>query len=91
MNPKNAVKIGLIIISILLLIGLCYFFITKAISNEAHKAKTELIQKAKAVDFNEDSAASKVAGAIHKFSSFKNKVRNKLDSLNIADTSKAEK
>lgn len=80
----------LIIIAVILiavLIG-CYFFFKMAIKSEASKAKTEMIQKVKSVNFNEDSAALKVAKTIHKFTSFKSKVKGDLKALNDADSIK---
>lgn len=74
------------VVVIAVLIG-CYFFIRMAIKSEASKAKTEMIQKVKSVNFNEDSAALKVAKTIHKFTSFRLKVKGDLKTLNDADSS----
>lgn len=87
-TKKGILQIAIIaVILIAILIG-CYFFVRMAIKSEASKVKTEMIQKVKSANFNEDSAALKVAKTIHKFTSFKSKVTGNLKALNDADSSK---
>ena len=87
-TKKGVLQIVIIVaILVAILIG-CFFFVKMAIKSEASKAKTEMIQKVKAVNFDEDSAALKVAKTIHKFTSFRSKVKGDLKTLNDADSIK---
>ena len=87
MNKRVLGTVGAIIPCIILIL-LTLYIVEKTIKNEATKAKTEIIQKVKAANFNDSIAANHVAKTIHKFTSFKNKVKRDLKDLNSADTIK---
>jgi uncharacterized membrane protein len=82
----SAIAIIVLVVAILFLAA---FLIRTAVHNEAQKAKTELIEKAKKVEnFNDSAAAKNIAKTIHKFKTFKNKVKNELKTLDSTDDSK---
>jgi hypothetical protein len=70
----------------LFIVLLCLYVVKITVKNEATKAKTELIQKVKATNFNDSAAAKSVAKTIHKFTSFKNKVKRDLKDLDSTDS-----
>jgi hypothetical protein len=81
----SGIAIAVLIVAIVFLTA---FLIQRAVHNEAQKAKTELVEKLKKVDnFNDSAAAKKVAKTIHKFKSFKNKVKGELKALDSTDKS----
>ena len=86
-TKKGILQLIIFVVAIIAVLIGCYFFIRMAIKSEASKAKTEMIQKVKSVNFNEDSVALKIAKTIHKITSFRSKVKGDLDSLNDADSS----
>ena len=94
--PIRLFKIfGIIIISgIVLFLTVCIIkeVIKREAVQEIKKAKIEVVEKVKTVEnFNDSAAAEVLATTIHKFSSFKDKVKNKLDSLNKIDSLKKDK
>jgi uncharacterized membrane protein YraQ (UPF0718 family) len=81
----DAISIVVLCIALLLLAG---YLIRSAIRNEAQKAKTEMVEKVKTIKIDDTSAAKSVAKSIHKFRTFKAKVKSELKSLDSADTAK---
>jgi len=79
----------LVMLSIVVLVALLTVYILKVtVKNELTKSKTELVEKVKAVDFNDTAAAKSVAKTIHKFKSFKDKVKSELKDLDSTDSLK---
>jgi len=76
-------------IALLFISTLAAVLIKKYVEHEATKAKTELVDKVKSVKNIDDTTAAKsVAKAIHKVTSFKDKVKSELKSLDSTDSIK---
>ena len=74
------------LVSLFIVLG-SIFIIIGIIKNEATKAKTELVEKVETVkNFNDSAAALSLAKTIHKFTSFKNKVKDELKKLDSSDS-----
>lgn len=84
---KNKILIVISTIAFcLLMILLCLYVVKITIKKETNKAKTELVEKVKSANINDSIVAKSVAKSIHKFTSFKNKVKKDLKDLDSADT-----
>jgi len=79
----DIISIVVLCISVLFLAG---YFIKKTIRNEATKAKTEMIEKVKTIKIDDTTAAKSVAKTLHKFKTFKAKVKSEMKSLDSADS-----
>ena len=94
LKEKKGLSKPILIIGITVLCFLFMVFIAvvikKAVTHEAQKAKTEMVEKVKTTinDSTADKAALITAKTIHGLKTFKDKIKRDLKSLDSADTAK---